>query len=266
MTAYELALLVCDLEVAGLDPADWMPRIRPGVNTCEVFARSVPDNKDYFDRVDGRAPEDCWCYVRLVPPGPKIVSRHPAPGPRDGWTAVLDACCYSHQAAAVDWRGCSRLGFRLTTTTSRPAALEAAAGMLNQIAESAIDEWAVDVSDDDEPFDGVCTIGEPAVDEMPARFRCLPGFECDPRRVCVPCEEDEEDIQANRYAFFLLTTDDRDPVHLCRECAEVAQAIIERPSALQEYDKKDPPLVSYFVHRNGNLAPGAAIWRLPYCE
>ena len=53
MTAYELALLVCDLEVAGLDPADWMPRIRPGVNTCEVFARSVPDNKDYFDRVDG---------------------------------------------------------------------------------------------------------------------------------------------------------------------------------------------------------------------
>ena len=150
MTAYELALLVCDLRVAGLDPAVWMPRIKPVANACEVFARSVPDNKDYFDRVDGRAPEDCWCYVRLVPPGRKTVCRHRAPGPRDGWTAVLDACCYSHQAAAVDWRGCSRLGFRLTTTTSRPAALEAAAGMLNQIAESAIDEWDDDVSDDDE--------------------------------------------------------------------------------------------------------------------
>ena len=158
------------------------------------------------------------------------------------------------------------MGFRLTTTTSRPAALEAAAGMLNQIAESAIDEWAVDVSDDDEPFDGVWTIGEPAVDEMPARFRCLPGFECDPRRVCVPCEEDEEDIEANCYAIFLLTTDDRDPVHLCRCCAEVAHAIIERPSTLQENDRFDPRFVSYFVHRNGDLAPSAAIWRLPYCE
>ena len=240
MTAYELALLVCDLEVAGLDPADWMPRIRPGVNTCEVFARSVPDNKDYFDRVDGHAPEDCWCYVRLVPPGPKIVSRHPAPGPRDGWTAVLDTCCYLHQAAAADWPICPPLGFRLTATTSRPAALRAAAGMLDKIAASAIDE-------------------------MPTLVRKLPGYGDEPRPSCIPCDEEG---RATWCAFFLLTTDDdQNPVHLCRACAEVAQAIIERLSALQEYDKSDPPLVSYHVVRhNGNLAPGAAIWRLPYCE
>jgi hypothetical protein len=263
MTVFELARLLYDLKLAGLDPKIWMPRIRLGANACDVFARSVPDNEDYFRRVDGRAPEDCWCYVRLVPPGPETMCSHPALGPRDGWTAVLDACCYLHQTAAADWQGCSRLGFRLTTNTSRPAALEAAAGVLDKIGESDIDEWAVDVSDDDEPFDGVWTIGEPAVDEMPARFRCLPGFECDPRRVCLPCEED---IGAERYAFFLLTADNQKPVHLCRECAEIAHAIIERPTTLQEYDRFDWPLVSGSVRQNGNPKPGASVWRLPYPE
>ena len=260
--AYELALLVRDLRIAGLDLNVWMPRIKLGDNTCEVFARLVPE-EDYFSRVDGRAPEDCWCYVRCIPPGPKTVCRHPAPGPRDGWTAILDACCYSHQAAAVDWRGYSRLGFRLTSTTSRPAALAAAAGMLNQVAESAIDEWAADMSEDDEPFDGMWPVGEPAADEMADRFRCLPGLWDLPRQVCFPCEED---IGANRYAFFLLTADDQEPIHLCSNCAKIAHAIIERPSTLQEYDRFDRPFVSYFVQYEGIPALSAAVWRLPYPE
>lgn len=263
MTVYALAQLVRDLKIAGLDHAVWMPRIRLVADVCEVFARSVPDNENYFHGVDGLAPEDCRCYVRLVPPGPETVSIHPAPGPRDRWTAVLDACCYSHQAAAADWRGCSRLGFRLTTTTSRHAALEAAAGMLDKIAESAIDEWVDDVSDDDEYYDGTWADSESAIDAMPARIRRLPGFQGDPRRVCVPCEED---TGADRYAFFLLTADDQAPVHLCRSCAAVAHAIIEHPSTWWEYDKFDPSFVSYFVQHNGNPAPGAAVWRLPYCE
>ena len=151
MTAYESGLLARDLVLAGLDRAVWTPRIRLGAVFCDVFARSVPE-EDYFRRVYGHAREDCRCYVRLIPPGPKTVCRHPAPGPREGWTAVLDACCYSHQVAAVDWRGCSPLSFRLTTTTSRPAALAAAASMLDKIAESAIDEWVVNTSGDDEPY------------------------------------------------------------------------------------------------------------------
>ena len=263
MTALKFAQLANDLAVAGLDRTVWMSRIRLVADNCDIFARPVPDNADCFHLQDGQRPEDCRCYVRVIPPGPETVSRHPARGPRDRWTAVLDACCYSHQAAAVDWDGRSPLSFRLTTTASRPDALEAAAGMLERVAPT--DQWVDD------------------------HTRCLPGYESgeddDCRSVCLPCEDeakiraasrttyyrltaDDDDLYrtASR-AYYLLTADDQEPVHLCYACAEIAHAIIEeRWSTGREYDKFGHLSVFYFLQHNGIPLLGAAVWRPPYSE
>ncbi len=224
MTTYESACLARHLCAAGLDYKVWMPRIRLAAGTCDIFARLSPDNKDCFHLQDGRPPEDCRCYVRLVPPRPETAHLHPAPSSRDEWTAVLDACCFSHQAVAADWQGYSPWGFRLTAATSRPAALKAAADLLSKIAESPIDGCDDDDWDEDEPWDGPRPVGGPwpvdgsTIDAEPARIRCLLGFQGRAWEVCSPCEEEIEQtgeyIGATRDAKFLLTADNELPRHL----------------------------------------------------